>query len=796
MVPVRWWRWIRAGLPGVVAVAVLAAALGTVQDAGGQASITLKRPVMVVMIPPGPVAADGQPQTLCFVVTDEQGQLAPDVNWRGTGVDTGRLGDWVQVSQGVWTAQYTMPPVSEEMQVLVNVVAKVGRGKAERSFPLQVVPSGGVRLNLQATPEQLIAGTGQQSVLTITAVDAAGAPADGKELDVQASVGSVGAVQAMGGGVYRAEYTPPDGKRPTMVIISVVAVAVTKRNFGFFPLPLAGSVQWKVDTGAPLVPVGMTVANQTFGPVASDEAGVAMVPILVPPGVNQGQVYQVDAEGNPANPVPVDLRTPPSKRLKIAPPAAYVPGNGVAGMPIYLFALGPDAAPTADAPLQLHASDGTFTQVGHLGGGIYQAVYVPPAVVTPTEVTIHASLAGSEDLDIESTSLEVVPGLPAGFHFSTEPPEVPAGEQAITLRGKVHGTGPALPVGTGVAFAGPAGVIPMEADLGGGAYEARLQADFSQPLALSAEVLVPATQRPVEGVVAWPVTDQIPVSSSTTVVAMAVDRFGLPVSDVTLTATVQNSTGTVTGGGPTDAFGRTVFRFDAPVLTGLAVIEVTDGVNTCTVPLWHGENLIMGFGFPLQGGRKQASLMMAWGMLRGRLLVGAGAPPPPAAPAPEAAVAEAAPGTSSGEGGPEEKTNWWETAEAVEATATTPEAAYAQAIRELLASGEAETRALRGVEVVAAEGDRYDIVVQYSHAATVVTIAGQQVQLGAEEWYAGWAAQIGGYAKSSGFSSQDFRLVNVDKGSALVMSVADCQTLSRLAQDKRAEYVRKHARSE
>jgi hypothetical protein len=781
---------------GALLLAGIVMCIGGAAPALGQASITLKRPVSVVMIPPGQMVADGMPQTLCFVVTDEAGQLAPDANFRGSAVDTGRLSDWVQVSQGVWTAQYTVPPVSEELQVLVTTVVKVGREKVERSFPLRVVPSGGVRLAMQATPEQLIIGIDTKAVLTITAVDAAGAPADGLDLAVESSVGAVGPVQGLGGGTYRAEYTAPEGKRPVMVIVSVVDRAEPERNFGFFPLPLVGSVQWKIEVGAPLVPVGMTVGEQPFGPVVSDQAGVAMVPILVPPGARQGTAFQVDAEGNPLEPVPVDLRTPPGKRLKIATPMAYVPGNGVAGIPIYLFALGPDAQPTGDAPLQLHASDGTFISVGHLGGGIYQAVYVPPAVAAPLRVTIHASLAGSEDLDIESAFVEVVPGLPAGFHFSTEPAAVPTGSQTIQLQGQVFGTGSALPVGSGVAFAGPDGVIPMEAAVGDGRFQAPLSADFSQPIALSAEVLVPASQRPVEAVVAWPVVDQLPVSSSTSIVAMALDRFGLPVTGVMLTATVQNSTGTVSGGGPTDGFGRTVFRFDAPVLTGLAVVEVTDGIHTFTCPLWHGTNLILGFGFPLQGGRRQAAMMGVWGGLRGRLLVGAGAPPPP--PPPEAAtVAEAAPGTSSGEadaGAP--AANWWETAGAVEATAATPEAAYAAAIRELLASGEAESRSLRSIEVVAAEGDKYDVVVHYSHAATVITVAGQQIQLSIEDWYAGWAAQIGAYSRDSGFSSQDFRLVNDDKGAALVLSTADCRTLGKLAQDKRADYVRNHARSE
>ncbi len=786
--------------PALLAAALIAMLLAIGASplaAHAQGRITLKRPVTITLVPPGEIRADGSAQTLALIITDERGQLAGEGSFRGSRVDMGRLGDFLPIGPGIWTAEYVVPSVTGSYTAQLTVKVKVGKQAAEAVFPLAVVPPDSLRFTLQATPEEIVLGTHQASTLVLNAIDATGQPVEGLQLGVRASIGTVGEVQVLGNGAYVVQYSPPpEQKTPALAIVSVVDLARPETAYGFFPLPLVGAVTWPVDTGAPLTVVGMTVGERQFGPVAADANGLASVPIEVPPGVASATAYAFDAEGNPTNPAPVDLKLRPYKRLAMAQPPPEYPGDGQLGMPVYLFVVDPLGQPmTSDPPLQIDATSGAFTALNRLAPGVFQAIYVPPAVATTTPMTMTATLVGSEQLDRETVAFDVIPSHPTGFTFTTNPPLAEGGERAITLRGQVLGPDGLLPSGTAVAFARGEGVIPMEAALADGLFEAPLTASFDQPVALSAEVLLPASQRPVAGLVAWPVMDQVPVNGTTTVVAMALDRFGLPVSGIELSAAAVNQVGTVTGGGATDHHGRAVFQFAATPLTGPALVEITDGSHSFTVPLWQAEPLLIGLQLPLQGGAQQLAMMRTWGALRGRLLLGRGVPL-----APEVAEVVGQPAGSTAAGAPAgttaspaaDTTPWGGAATSAGAG---PTAAWAEQVRGILASGETEARAMRGVQLTPIAGDVYDIVVHYSHAATVVTVAGQQFKLSKEEWFAGWAALVGDYSGGSSFSSRDFVLIDDDSGRGLALATSDCRALAKLSQAKRVEYVTARAQT-
>jgi len=774
--------------------------LAAPEPAGGQGRITLRRPVIVTLVPPGIITANGAPQSLLFVITDETGGLAPEASFRGSRADMGVLGNWMQLGPGVWTATYTVPPISETTQVMLDVQAKVGKYKAGKQFPGLVQPAAAPRFAMQATPEFITLGVDEMSVLTFMATGPAGAPLDGLDLQLGVSIGTVTDIQPLGGGTYRAEYRPPeDQKGPALVLLSLVEREIPETSTQFLSLPLVGKTEWKVEVGEELVPVGMELAGQRFGPEVTDETGVAMVPIMVPPGIRTALAYEVDAEGNPIQPVPVDLRLPPFKGIEVAPMAEYIPGNGVAGFPVYVFVVGQDAVPMANAPLQLEASLGDFVAVQALGPGTYRATYVPPSVTAPTDVNISAVLLGEKANYGDRITVQVVPGPPGAMWFSTDPAVVSGGERTLTLKGEVMVPVGEMAPGVGVAFASLDGVIPMEVANGDGTFEASHAASFDQPVPLSAEVTIPASERPVSALVAWPVMDQVPVNGQMPVVAMALDRYGLPVSGVNLSATTLDNVGSVTGDGPTDAFGRTVFTFQATPLSGMAAVVITDGQHAFACPLWQASNLLLGFQFPLQGGANQAGMMNMWGALRSRLVVGAGAPPPvERQAAPEAQTAMATPDQPAEDEPAEIPTFWGDDGSAGGSSggSSDPAKVWAGEIQQALCTGETETRALRDVSVTATDDGKYDIVVRYSHAATVVTVAGQKVQLSVPEWFAGWATQVGAYTRSSDFRSRDFRLTNLDTGKTLVMSTSDCRSLASMSQDRRVSTVESKARTE
>ncbi len=789
-------------------VGTLALAVAWPTGASAQGRIVLRRPVLVTLLPPGDLVAGGTPQTLAFVVTDDTGGLARDVSFRGTGAEIGTLTSFTQLGPGVFTCLYTAPPIAAERDVDLTIKVKVGGQAVTRNATLHVVPPPRRQFAMQATPERIVLGQDELSVLTFIAADNSGQPLDGLHLAVQASLGEVGEVSAMGGGAYRVEYRPPDTRRPGLAILSVVDMDNPETSYGFMAMPLVGAPTWKLETGLPGVRVGMNVGGEVFGPVTADDAGVAMIPILVPPGVTTAQAIAVQPDGTEMPPVEVSLNPPPFRRLKLAPTAPELPGDGRSPFPIYAFVLGPDARPlAANAPIQIHTKEGGITALNNLGDGVYQAIYVPPAVSEPVREKVSFSLAGSEDVDLEAVLFDVIPPLPDALTFTTEPAEVPAGEQTIVLRGVLDSVTETLPGGTGVSFASDAGVIPMQRAVGGGTFEADWTATFDGPVALSAEALVPASTRAVAQLVAWPVQDQVLVNGQVPIVAMALDRYGLPVSGVRLSATTQNDTGTVAGGGVTDHHGRAVFTFQATPLPGMAVVSITDGTHGVGVPLWQTEVVLVGFQFPLHGGAQQVAMMQRWGSLRGRLLVGAGAPAPAVTERPpaeseevSAAAADAAAAATAAGEPEEEKTPWWEAARAAGGEGSTAAGGTTDAtntlsaeVRAALSTGETEVRALREVELVpTGEDDAYDIAVRYSHAATVVVVAGQKLQLDPEDWFAGWAALIGKYTRNSTFRSRDFRLTDEDSGRTMVLSTADCRKVAGYGDARRNDYVRSH----
>jgi len=783
----------------LAASAVGASLLAVAPDARAQGRITLRRPVIVTLVPPGIVTADGTPQTLLFVVTDETGSLAAEARWTGSRADIGALAGWTQLGPGVWTATYTVPPVSESQQVLLDVQVKVGKYKAQKQFPVLVQPAARPRFSMSAAPERLVLGTDESAVLTFSAVGPAGNPLDGLDLRIGSSIGTVSEIEGLGSGNYRAEFRPPqDQKGPALVILSLVERDHPESSTMFLPLQIVADIEWKVDAGEAFTAVGMSVGDQSFGPVITGEEGTALVPILVPPGVPTASAYKVDAEGNPSEPMNVDLRPPAFKPLEVAPMADYIPGNGLAGFPVYLFVAGQDARPMANPPLELEASLGEFASVDGIGAGTYRAIYVPPAVAEPTEVTISAVLLGDRQNFGDRITTTVVPGPPAGLLTTTKPAIVPKGTQTITLSGQVLSPTGELTPGVGVAFAGLEGVIPMEAALDDGVFEASHTTSFDQPVPIASEVLIPGAERDVAALVAWPVMDQVPVKGTMPIVAMALDRYGLPVSGVELSAITLDNIGTVTGGGPTDYFGRVVFEFQATPLPGMTAVVITDGEHAFACPLWQAETLMLGFQFPPQGGKRQAGMMTMWGGLRGRLLVGAGAPPPPAPQQQTASAGSTTPVTQPDEPPPPVPTIWGDdSGGAVDgAAADDPAAAWAAELEAKLAGTDPEKHALRDVEVTATEDGKYDIVVRYSHAATVVVVGDQRVQRTVHEWFAGWAAQVGNYTRSSSFRSRDFRLTNVDTGKTLVLGTRDCRSVAGLSESRRASWVEDRAQEE
>jgi len=609
------WSW----LPVVV---VLAALLLPAPRAAGQATISLGRPIEVDLVPPGEITADGTSQTLTLVVTDEYGALAAEAKFRGTSVDAGRLTEWTQVGAGVFTVVYTPPENSQIRQVRLRVKVKVDTKSAEKDFTLALRPAGDASIAFQANPAQLVLARDPSSALTFTVTGTDGGPLDGLDLRVDATVGAVQDVQGLGGGRYRALYVPPADKiAPEVTVLSVVDRNHPDRALGFFSIPLVGNISWAVNAGMAGVNVMLDVGRQRFGPVPTDAAGNANVAILVPPGTTLATATVVMPDGSEMPPQPIDLRVPPFKRIKAAPTVPYLPGDGQSQLPVFLYAVDAAGMPSSNDPLQIAADVGQITEVTALGDGLYSATYSAPLVTSRTPVNLTAGISGSQ-LDIEILTFDLVPPLPASLAFSSNPPAVASGDSTVSLKGTVG----ALPGGSTdhvfVSFYGPAGQVTGVGSEGGGVYSGAYAGNFDSPSGLLGMTDVPALQEPVHTVVAWAGADQVLTNGTTTIVAMAVDRYGIPVRGVQLSASVLEGGGEVTGGGTTDGFGKVAFTFTAAPLAGLSLVKIEGGGSGFVCPIWQAPAAVPGLRFVPGGGATQAAVLGRWDPLVRRLTLG------------------------------------------------------------------------------------------------------------------------------------------------------------------------------
>ena len=619
-------------------------------DANGQAAtITLGREPVVDLIPPGTITANGLDQRLVFVVTDEMGGLADDVKFRGSSIGVGRLSEWEKVAPGLWTCLFTPPDSSQVRQVTLKIKAKVGAKSTEREFTLSLAPSSHARFAFEASPAQVVLNQHPNASLRFTASGADGGPLDDLDLLVSASAGTVQNVGGIGGGKYEALYVPPPNDiAPRVAVISVVDADHPETAVGFFTIPLVGNIPWQVNAQVANASVTMDVAGTRFGPFVTDAAGSTFVPILVPPGVTTATATVVDTDENSSGPQTVDLMVPPFKRIKIAPPTSYMPGDGVFQRPIYLYAIDLTGAPDAAAVIQLTPSLGEVSEVTSLGDGLYQAVYTAPLVDDVTAVALTAVIPGSQ-VDVDSVSFEVIPPLPAALSVVSDPAGIAAGDATVALTGTVKPVEGGAGGFSGVNFLTNAGLVQGITTQGDGVYNGSYEGNFDARTVIAAMATVPATSRPAEAIIAYAVDDQIATNQHTVIVAMVVDRYGIPVQGVPLQAEVLKGGGSASGDGTSDATGRVFFTFKAAPLAGLSLVQITGAGMTFTCPLWQTQSYIDGFAFPSAGGATQLQMMTTWAPLQLRLRLGGEGR---SVAAPSVAVPVVTPGTVSPWGTP------------------------------------------------------------------------------------------------------------------------------------------------
>ncbi|HYS81044.1 MAG TPA: hypothetical protein VEM76_10050 [Anaeromyxobacteraceae bacterium] len=126
-------------------------------------------------------------------------------------------------------------------------------------------------------------GRTEQAMVVLEVEEPAGTEEQPVRLVV--NVGSFGPVERIGPGRHRVRYTPPATRHP-----QVALVGWWRRSPGALPeilrLPLLGTTRLRVEAPAGRA-VRVDVGSVRFGPVKAGRKGTAVVPLVVPPGIDR-----------------------------------------------------------------------------------------------------------------------------------------------------------------------------------------------------------------------------------------------------------------------------------------------------------------------------------------------------------------------------------------------------------------------------------------------------------------------------------------------------------------------------
>jgi hypothetical protein len=240
---------------------------------------------------------------------------------------------------------------------------------------------------IEVSPPALQLGTGRTARILVRTA--------GEWPAIATSAGTIEALREEGPGRFSASLVPPKESHPQIALVSVLAGG----GAAFAPVPLAGRGVAVVRT-EPLARIRVRIRDRSFGPVAADGAGVALVPVEVPPG----EPFAYHRER------PLDLRLPPVRRVQVVLAEARAPAERDASVAVFAVAATPDGAAWSGAPISLSAAAGAFDPVREVAPGLYASTWRLPAGAAGN---VDVVLRAGEDAGESRATLERLAGAPA-----------------------------------------------------------------------------------------------------------------------------------------------------------------------------------------------------------------------------------------------------------------------------------------------------------------------------------------------------------------------------------------------
>jgi cytochrome c5 len=426
------------------------------------------------------------------------------------------------------------------------------------------VPGSGGALTIAADPPRLVLGRDAGADLRISA------PPEVTELAVTASAGRVDGIRRLPAGGFAARYHAPSERHPQVAVLAAVARAGAASLDGWLAVPLAGQGDARV-RGTPGADVSLRIGDRSFGPARVGADGVAVLPVVVPPGVREGH------QGFTA----VDLRVPETTCVHGALDRTAVAADRPETVRFYAYVIAPHGAARGGEAPRVEPTRGTVALRAREPGAFEGTWTLPPGPAGEERLTIRLEGFPASRVALR---LNANPGPPAAVAVAFDRPALVAGrgnEVVVTARA-IDAAG--NPTAAAVVLTADAGTLTQE-DSGPGAVRGvlRLGPDFEGRSRVVVRGRVPSSG--AAGEAALPLQPGPPARVAfTPEVAYA---FGDGRSEAVLSLAVHDAHGNPVSGPPKVAAGSGPAPRIAPGEPGTWAVRVRgDAVDDVTrVPL-------------------------------------------------------------------------------------------------------------------------------------------------------------------------------------------------------------------
>jgi hypothetical protein len=319
------------------------------------------------------------------------------------------------------------------------------------------------RIALQLSPAAPVKGLDTEATLTVRLTGDSRQPPP----VLRANVGTLGGLERLGPGTFRAAYRLPATRYPEVAIIVAFAPwphpQAVEGALGVLRVPLASAVDvpGRAEPGAR---VTLALGGKTFGPVEAAADGTFRLPVVVPPGFGVAQTTTVDRARN-RKVAALDLRLPPTDQLACVMTPSRLPADGATQARLLCATSDRYGAVARGAKVQWRVGAGALSAPEELGDGITEWRWTAPRELGSGAARLVATWRQGAVDSREELPVELSQGPVRSLSLVPEEPVAHQGGVALVRALVRDGLGRPLP---GVRLEGE-GLAAVTSDADGGA---------------------------------------------------------------------------------------------------------------------------------------------------------------------------------------------------------------------------------------------------------------------------------------------------------------------------------------